>query len=273
MQAQTPTKLPVLATVRQSWGSVLQNLGLGARLVWPWLAIMVLCVLAIVVGVLVNAGTATPSAALVGGASVVPGIVMLIAFVLALPAIAVGWHRGVLGGERPTAPIRIDSAVWGYLGYSLLLTLMALLLNGLMLALASVVAGITLGVGSEPMSLQRLVALAPFLPLAFIPTLLVLNRFLLVLPARAVGRDLGLGEALRLTRGNTLRLTFAAGIVTLPIAIAQGIGQIAQLASQHPALAIAAGILNIAVLIYCSFASLSFLSISLKTLGEPQAAA
>jgi hypothetical protein len=265
-------KLPVLLTVRQSWGSVAANLGLAARLVWPWMAIFILSGLAIVVGVVLNSGTATPSPALVGGASVVPGIVIVIAAIIAIPAIAVGWHRGLLAGERPAQPIKIDGKVWAYLGYSVLLAIMAALLNVLVIGLASVAAGITLGIGSEPMSLERLAAFAPFLPLAFLPTLLILNRFLLVLPAHAVGRDMGFGEGLRLTRGNTLRLTFAAGLVSAPIAIVQGAGQLVALSAPSPALASLIGLLNLAAFVYFSFASLSFLSISLSQLSEPKSA-
>ncbi|MDX2156885.1 MAG: hypothetical protein SFW09_10290 [Hyphomicrobiaceae bacterium] len=271
MQSATP-KLPVLAIVGQSWGSVSRNLGLAARLTWPWMAIMTLSTLAIVVGVLVNSGTSTPSPALIGGASVVPAIVMLIAVIIAIPAVAVGWHRGLLTGERPSQPIRIDNKVWAYLGYSILLTILAALLNVLVLGLASVVAGITLGVGNGPMSLERLAALAPFAPIAFLPTLLVLNRFLLVLPAHAIGRDIGFGEALHLTKGNTLRLTLAAGIVTAPIAIVQGIGQLLLLGGPSPALLAATSLVNLAVLVFCSFASLSFLSLSLRSLTQAEPA-
>jgi hypothetical protein len=197
---------------------------------------------------------------------------MVLAGLMAIPAVAVGWHRGLLSGERPTQPIRIDGKVWSYLGYSVLLTIFAVLLNGLVIGLASVVVGISLGVGDEPMSVQRLIALAPFLPLAFLPTLLVLNRFLLVLPAHAIGRDMGFGDALRLTKGNTLRLTFAAGIVSAPIAIVQGLGQLLQLAAPSPALVGVLSIVNLVTLAYFSFASLSLLSIALQRLTAPEAA-
>ncbi len=271
MELAHTNKLPVLATVRQAWGSVLANIGLMFRLIWPWITIMVLCGLSIGVAVLINNGTGTPSPTLIGGASVVPIIAIVIAFLLAIPAVAVGWHRAIVNGERPEGPIRIDGGVWGYIGYSLLLGVMAGLFNLLMFAIAAAIASITVGVGEGPMSLERLIALAPFLPLAFLPTLLILNRFLLVLPAIAVGRSLGFGEALKATRGNTLRLTLAAGLVSLPIVIMQGITQLAVLASQNPILVGVLGLLNVAVLIYCSFASLSFLSLSLKQLvAEPE---
>ncbi|MEZ5856892.1 MAG: hypothetical protein R3D67_19930 [Hyphomicrobiaceae bacterium] len=271
METTQTIKLPVLATVRQSWSSVLANLGLIFRLIWPWITIMILCGLSIGAGILVNNGLDTPSPTLIGGASVVPVIAMVIAFLLAIPAVAVGWHRGIFRGERPQSPIRIDGGVWGYLGYSMLLGIMAGLFNLLMFAIAAALASITVGVGEGPMSLERLIALAPFLPLAFIPTLLILNRFLLVLPAVAVGRSLGFGEALKATRGNTLRLTFAASLVSLPIVIMQGVTQLAVLASQNPILVGVLALLNIAVLIYCSFASLSFLSLSMKQLTpEPE---
>jgi hypothetical protein len=266
MQTPAAIKLPVLTTVLRSWSTVPRNLGLMLRLVWPWLAIMMVCILSIAVGILVNNGRGTPSPFLIGGASAIPGIMMLIAFLLALPAIAVGWHRGIIAGERPETTIVLDGGVWGYVGYSLLLAVMAGIFNLLMFALVSIVAGISVGVGEGPMSIERLTALAPFLPIAFLPTLLVLNRFLLVLPATATGKTLSFGEALRLTRGNTLRLTLVAGIVSLPIALVQGVTQLASLSAPGPALAGVLGIINLAVLIFCSFASLSFLSLALREL-------
>ena len=119
MQSDAQTlKLPVLATVRHAWASVLGNRGLIFRLSWPWMAILLLSVLAGGVGVAVNSFGQTPTPGLILGAFAVPYVVMVVAGVLGFAAICVGWHRGVLTGERPQAPIRLDRTVWAYLGYT-----------------------------------------------------------------------------------------------------------------------------------------------------------
>lgn len=266
MQTATSIKLPVFATVGQSWASVARHIGLLLRLGWPWLAVFAACLLSIAIGVIVNNGLATPSPQLVGGASVVPLIAMAIAFLLAAPTMAIGWQRGIMLGERPSSPIRIDGRVWAYLGYSVLLVLLVSFINLVVLGLAFVVAGILAGVGDGPMSLERLMALTPFLPIALIPTLVVLNRFVLVLPARALGRDLSFTDALRITRGNTLRLFAISVLVYLPVPVFDGIGSIILLPLQSTAANIAVKVLGSLVSIAIFFASLSYMSLSLKRL-------
>jgi hypothetical protein len=227
---QSPTKLPVLATLLRSWGSVLRNVVLALRLYWPWIAIFLICILSVEVGARINSYGAEPSATLRNGASWVPALVAVIAFILSMPAIAVGWTRGVVRGERPSAPIRLDSAVWAYFGAIILMTIAIVLVYLVMGLLIASVGAISLGVGTDPMSLERLAALGPLAQLINIPVFLLLSRFSLVLPAIALGERMSFADSFRRTRGNTLRLTFLGGLVYLPLAVATGVLQIVSVA-------------------------------------------
>lgn len=270
----TPAKLPVLPTLVGSWRSVAQNIGSALRLYGPWVAITTVCLLAWGVGIVVNGGFSQPSPALLTGAGAVPGLVLVLALLLASPAIFVAWHKVIYTGTRPDRAIRIDGTVWAYIGYSLLIALLLALSLGLVLLLATVVAGITTGLGDGPMSLERLAALRPFLPLAIIPYYLLLSRFSLVLPAIAVGRPMSLADSIRKTRGNTWRLTVGAGLVYLPVIVLSGILEVTMVALPDQTAVL--GLLSLAVLgtsIYCLHAALSFGTLALKTLApEPMMA-
>ncbi len=276
MQSEAATtKLPVLATVRHAWGSVLKNAGLLGRLSWPWLAILVLSALAGGVGVAVNSLGQTPTPGLILGAFAAPYVVMAVAGVLGVSAISVGWHRGVLTGERPGAPIRLDRTVWAYLGYTLLIGLVVGIVNLILVVVVGWIGAIASGANPVMPSMAQLEALAPFFRLALIPGLLLSARFFLVLPARAVEQKVGLGGAFRLGRGNTWRLVIGAGLVTLPATVLQGVTELLALpATGDTSIAVLAGILAIAASaasIYCALAAMSFLAFSYDHLGRSEA--
>ncbi len=261
-------KLPVFRTTLNAWASVIRNLGLMARLYWPWMAIVAITLLAWGVGIVVNSGFAEPSPVLVGGAGWVPLIALLIAVVIATPAIFVGWHRGIQTGERPSQPIRIDGAVWAYIGYSVLIGLALVLTVVLFGTVVTAVVGISTGLGDGPMSLERFAALAPFLPLAIVPYYLLLSRFSLVLPAIAVGQTMSLTDSFRRTRGNTWRLTFGAGLVYLPVVILSGLLEIANIAFPgSPAIVGTVSLLVVIASLYCLHAALSFGTLALQSLS------
>lgn len=268
---QANPKVPVFRTILNAWGSVMPNVGLIARLYWPWLAIFAVTMLAWGAGVLVNSGFSSPTPVLVGGAAWVPVLVAVLAMMIAVPAVFVGWHRGIHRGERPTQPILVDGAVWGYVGYSILIGLALVLSIGLVILIATVIAGITTGLGDGPMSIERLAALRPFLPLAIIPYYLLLSRFSLVLPAVAVGQSMSLSESFRRTRGNTWRLTIGAGLVYIPVVIMSSISEIVGIAFPNAvALISIVAILLLVTTIFCTHAALSFGTFALKQLAPDQ---
>lgn len=264
-------KIPVLKTTLDAWSSVARNLGLACRLYWPWLAIVVVSILAWVVGILANGGGASPSRELVGGAGLLPLLVITIALLLAVPVVFVGWHRGIDSGARPSQPIVIDGGVWGYVGYALLIGVTLALTVGLFALVATVIAGITTGLGEGPMSLERFAALAPFLPLVIVPYYILLSRFSLVLPAIAIGKSMSLTESFQMTRGNTWRLTLGAGLVYLPVVLLSSGMEIARIALPDSVALI--GTLSVLVLlasIYCTHAALSFGTFVLRRLSPSE---
>jgi hypothetical protein len=107
--------------------------------------------------------------------------------------VAVAWHRYVLLAERPEGwiPAWRGPEMLGYLGRSILI--------GLIVGVAIV--GIAIPLGALSVGVP---VLAPLVPVVggFIGALLF-YRLGIVLPARAVGRPMGLGEAMEATRGHT----------------------------------------------------------------------
>jgi hypothetical protein len=131
--------------------------------------------------------------------------------------IAVAWHRHVLldRDQAGWVPEFDGEAIWGYLWRSLAI--------GALVALTVLVVTIplgTLGVVLIPGIGQPLVA-----ALALFVAMVAFYRLALVLPARAVGRELDFGEALRVTSGHsatavvlallTVALSFALQIPVL----------------------------------------------------------
>ena len=267
-------KVPVFRNLLNAWGTVLPNFGLILRLYWPWMAIVVVAMLAWGAAILLNSGFSTPTPVVVGGTAWLPGLVATIAMIIAIPAVFVGWHRGIHRGERPSQPIVVDSGVWAYIGYSVLIGIALVLSIGFVILIATLIAAITTGLGDGPMSIERLVALRPFLPLAVIPYYLLLSRFSLVLPAVAVGQSMSLADSFRATRGNTWRLTVGAGLVYLPVVILSSLSEIIGVAFPS-AVALITGIAILLLLttLFCTHAALSFGTFALKQLApEPMTA-
>lgn len=106
--------------------------------------------------------------------------------------IAVAWHRYVLLDERPTGflPQMRIGAILGYLWLSILI--------GLLVLVTIMVATIPLGVLA--VTIPFLAGLIPVV--ALFAAMLVFYRLSLVLPARAVEREMSFGEALRATGGH-----------------------------------------------------------------------
>ena len=265
-------KLPLLATLKGAWSALPRNLGLTFQLYWPWLAVLVTCFLAFRTGVLLNSWNAPASPTLIGGAIWFPGLVAFFAVILAVPAIAVGWIRGIHRGERPTAPIRIDGAVWRFIGWSLLLGLVIGVMNAIVALIATAIGAAAVGLGDGPMSIARLMTLLPILIyLSLLPVAFLTSRFILVLPAAAIGQSVGLGDSFRLTRGNTWRLVFGTGLVSLPAGIVSGIAQVLLVAYHDNTALLATGsaLIGLAT-IYNLHALLAFNALTLKELSPAE---
>lgn len=125
-----------------------------------------------------------------------------------LTAFSTAWHRYTLSDGRDIAPagIRWGMAEWRFLGYSLLISIVCtavLFASGLLFTFVMGDSGIAI-----------------ILQLAcFAAVLLFSLRFMLVLPAMAVGDRFELGQSFRATRGHSWELAGIGVVMTLLIAV------------------------------------------------------
>ena len=153
-------------------------------------------------------GRTVPQALPPDVAAAVLGILLLNFFVFSW--VAVAWHRRILLGEASVGwrPRFDGGLVLGYAGRTILLGIAVVLLA---LAAGTVVAVFILPVvGAVAAPLVSAVAL-------FVGMIL-LYRFGVVLPAGAVGRSMGFGEALRMTAGHS-RTAVVLALLTVVLAV------------------------------------------------------
>lgn len=122
------------------------------------------------------------------------GIVLAILMFVVFIWLAVAWHRYILLDEMPAGqlPAFNQSAILAYAGYSILL------------AIILFVVAIIISMLLSPLIFLGPAVLAIVLPIVVISVALVIDyRLGLVLPARALGKPLTLGEAWEATKGAT----------------------------------------------------------------------
>jgi len=154
------------------------------------------------------------------------GPVYAVAFALLVFSISaiVGIHRTVLLDEiRPGLRfLRWDTNLLRYIGTWLLLLLIAFLLTVILALLAGIVAiaaGARAAGGAAPNPGLHVVIVAGIaIALGF-----VFLRFMLALPAAALGEKDRLGVSWKATRGNVLRLVAVVVLTFLPFAVVSGL--------------------------------------------------
>jgi hypothetical protein len=190
-----PRKLPVWSTARACYATVAGNLGQLVRVSWLWLLIMV-PVYAVAHWLALRNWDWSEEQAMQRLASQLIALLPLVVELPFLASIAVAWHRLILRRERVTQPayLRLDRIVWLYTLYSFaFFLLLQVPLTGFLV------------VAPDTTLIATLALLGLMLP-----------RLSLVLPALAIGQRLSLGQAWRITRGNTLRLALATCLCILP---------------------------------------------------------
>jgi len=119
--------------------------------------------------------------------------------------IAVAWHRYILRVEEPGSviPAFKGDRMLAYFGYSILIAIILILMS-LVLGL---VVGLVVGpfLGSSPLFGMIVIGI-----LVYVPLVIVAYRLSVVLPAAALGEELGIGGALERTRGTTGTLLLLA---------------------------------------------------------------
>lgn len=162
-----------------------------------------------------------------GEVSVAPILLgMLVSFLCGL-WIAVGWHRYVLLVEEPglVPPFRGDRML-GYLGRSIIIGVIAVLLGAVVGSLLAAVLLPLLGFSAGGAMLFSL--------LVGLPVVYVIYRLSVGLPASAVGRPLGLGEAWAATAGESGTLI---GLAVLSLVASFALGLPAMILAEVPILA------------------------------------
>jgi hypothetical protein len=187
-------KLPVMDAFSHAFRSTSNNLSFAFHASWPWMAVLLPVLIAGNLYVFSETG-GNPEVQTAGSlaASFAMGLIAMIAFA----SIAVNWHRYVLLDEMPegAARLRIDDTVWRYFGNILLISLM--------IGVCAVVAVLAFSFIGILMGQASLFVVVPAAIACVLGALAAFYRLGVKLPGIALQRrDLGLGDAWRITAGN-----------------------------------------------------------------------
>jgi hypothetical protein len=265
-----PAKLPVWRTIGQSYAIWFKNLPELVRIAWIWILVMVPIVglfmwwqAPAMIELIQNAraGKLDPDPGMTTLMQAINSIILL----PMLSSIAVAWHRLLLRDEHVSGPyLRFDSVV---IGYAVLFFLIALLFS-VPQYLSQIYAALTQPPGATEISPAALAV-------TFIGSILTLIamffacRLFVVLPAKALGRDMSFGTAWAATRKNSWRLFWGYMLSLLPLAvIAGGIGYWIGIA--QPSRGVAASIWTIVTLLWPLFGmvGVGFLSLAYRHFFE-----
>ena len=250
-----------------------KNLPELIRIAWIWLLIMVPIVglfmwwqAPALMELMQNARAGRPDPN--PGTTALTQALNLIILLPILSSIAVAWHRLLLRDEHVSGPyLRLDAVV---IGYAVLFFLIALLWS-VPQYLGQLYAAMTQRPGAVEIDPGALAV-------TFICSILTLLAFFfgcrlfMVLPAKAVGRDLSFGAAWAATRKNSWRLFWGYMFCLLPFgAIAGGVGFWLLLA--QPSRAVAATFWTVQSLLAAVFGmvGVGFLSLAYRHFFERRA--
>jgi hypothetical protein len=265
-----PSKLPFWKTLGESYAVWFKDLPELIRIAWLWILVM-----APIVGLFMwwqtpamleliqNARLGRPDPN--PGTSALMQAINSIILLPVLSSIAVAWHRLLLRNEHVAGPyLRLDSVV---IGYAVLFLLIAL-----MFSVPQYLGQIYLALTQEPGARE----VSPgAIGVQFVGSMLTLIalfcgcRLFMVLPAKALERDISFGAAWAATRKNSWRLFWGYMLSLLPFAaLAGGVGF--WIASARPSLAVAATIWTIITLLWTLFGmvGVGFLSLSYRHFFE-----
>lgn len=221
-----PAKLPFWRTLGEAYGAWFKNLPELIRIAWLWILIMVPIVglfmwwqAQALLDLMQNArvGRPDPNPAMTALMQAINAVILL----PILSSIAVAWHRLLLRNEHVSGPyVRLDAVV---IGYAVLFFLIALLFS-----VPQYLGQIYVAMTQPPGAIEISPAALGVQFVCSILALLALFfgcRLLMVLPAKALGRDISFGTAWAATRKNSWRLFWGYMLSLLPFAaIAGGVG-------------------------------------------------
>ncbi|NRG17026.1 hypothetical protein HPQ64_04940 [Rhizobiales bacterium] len=185
------------------------NFDVFVRLCWAWFLILIALMSAVMAFIGSKGDPELTSAAL---------IVVILFGLVANASIAVSWHRCLLLDETPgITHLKIGAREWAYLGRTVLVGVISF---ALMFAVGFTVHSFSAaarGAISDPMSFLAILTAAAVIFL-IVPAVL---RLSLILPAGAVDRPLGLGEAWRMSKSLGYPMLFALLGISIVIGLAR----------------------------------------------------
>lgn len=268
-----PVKLPFWSTIGESYAVWFKNLPDLIRIAWIWLLIM-----APIIGLFMwwqapammemmlnaRAGKPDPSP----GMTVLTQALNAIIVLPILSSIAVAWHRLLLRDEHVSGPyLRLDSVVIGYAVMAFLIALLPSVpayLGQIYTAMTQRPGAVEIGAGALAVSMIcSILTLVAFF---------FACRLFMVLPAKALGRDMSFGAAWAATRKNSWRLFWGYMFCLLPFAAIAG-GVSFWLLLAQPSQAVAAIFLTVQTLLWALFGmvSVGFLSLAYRHFFERRA--
>jgi len=266
-----PAKLPFWRTLGEAYGVWFKNLPELIGIAWIWMLVM-----APIIGLFMwwqapalielmqyaRAGMPDPNPGMTIVAQAINSVIVL----PILSSIAVAWHRLLLRDEHVGgAYLRIDSIV---IGYAVLFLLIALLfsvpqyLSQIYVAMTQPPGG-AIEISPAALGVQFIGSILTIVALFFS------CRLFMVLPAKALERDISFGTSWATTRKNSWRLFWGYMLGLLPFAaIAGGLGYWISIA--QPSRAVAAGIWTIVTLLWALFGmvGVGFLSLAYRHFFE-----
>jgi hypothetical protein len=265
-----PPKLPFWRTLGQSYAVWFKDLPELIRIAWLWILVMVPIVglfmwwqTPIMLELIQNARLNRPDPN--PGMTVLMQAINSIILLPVLSSIAVAWHRLLLRNERVSGPyLRLDSVV---IGYAVLFFLIALLFS-----VPQYLGQIYLALTQPPGAIEVSPAAIGVQLVGSMLTLIALFfgcRLFMVLPAKALERDISFGTAWAATRKNSWRLFWGYMLSLLPFAAIAGVIGF-WIAAARPSLAVAATIWTIITLLWTLFGmvGVGFLSLSYRHFFE-----
>jgi len=265
-----PAKLPLWRTIGQSYAIWFKNLPELVRIARIWILVMAPIVglfmwwqAPAMIDLMQNArtGKLDPNPGMTTLMQAINSIILL----PMLSSIAVAWHRLLLRDEHVSGPyLRFDSVV---IGYAVLFFLIALLFS-VPQYLSQIYAALTQPPGATEISPGAL-AVTLISSILTLIAMFFACRLFVVLPAKALGRDISFGTAWTATRKNSWRLFWGYMLSLLPLAvIAGGIGY--WIAIAQPSRGVAASIWTILTLLWALFGmvGVGFLSLSYRHFFE-----
>jgi hypothetical protein len=265
-----PAKLPFWRTLGEAYGVWFKNLGELIGIAWIWMLIM-----APIVGLFMwwqapamlelmqhaRAGRPDPNPGMSALMQAINSVILL----PILSSIAVAWHRLLLRNEHVSGPyLRFDSVV---IGYAVLFFLIALLFSvpqylGQIYIAATQPPG-AIEISPAAMGVQFICSILAIVALFFG------CRLFMVLPAKAVGRDISFGTAWAATRRNSWRLFWGYMLSLLPFAVI--VGGVGFWLSLRGGATVATIIWTITTLLWALFGmvGVGFLSLAYRHFFEP----